>query len=320
VQDQELSTHLLQLYEAAGALSLHDFHVHALHLVKKHLHFDSGTVLTGHMARGSELTVRHIHVDNQPIQKLLDRKFVDVPDNALFNAYLSRGKCIAEDSEDIPKSQTSLIDYCKRYEVAHTVVHISEHATTDNADVIALWRARSKDKYSNDDLAIGNLLLPHLLQARSINMRLQAGRTMANGWATVLADLNGWIQFIDDQAVGLIGEEWFGWTPPVLPIELLENFKRNLNTRFVGRSLVAEAEVQGNLLNIKISRQTEFVTLTSAETNIANLAASGSTYKEIARQLSISPATVRNHLHSIYTKLGIRNKASLAAKLSSFAP
>lgn len=317
MQDKELSRHLLQLYEAASALSAHEFHAHALQLVRNYLHFDSGTVLTGQMNQGSEVTVRHIYVDNQPIQKLLDRKFVDVPDNALLSAYLARGKCIAEDSKDIPKSQTSLIDYCKRYEVAHTVVHISEHATLGNADVIALWRARSEDKYTNDDLEKGNLLLPHLIQARAINMRLQADRSFENGRAIVLADFNGWIQFIDDEAISIISSEWSGWTPPVLPFELLEPFKCNLKNKYIGNNLIAEVKIQGNLLNIKVSRRDDLPALTSAEQNIARLAAAGATYKEIARELCISPATVRNHLHNIYNKLGIRNKATLATKLAS---
>lgn len=316
MQNDKLSLHLLELYEAAGALSVHDFHVHALRLVRNHLHFDSGTVLAGQMGQGRDMTVRHIHLDNQPIQKLHDRKFVDVPDNALVNAYLSRGKCIAEDSQDIPRSQTSLIDYCKKYDVAHTVVHISEYATLGNADAIALWRARTKDRYSTDDLAIGNLLLPHFLQARSINMRLQAGRSLEDGRTTVLADLNGWIQFIDDDAISLMNTEWPGWTPPVLPFELLEPFKRNLTTKYVGNSLNAEARIHRGILAIKLFRRPLIHSLTDAEQNIAKLAAAGATYKEIARDLAISPATVRNHLHNIYSKLGIRNKATLATKLS----
>jgi DNA-binding NarL/FixJ family response regulator len=42
------------------------------------------------------------------------------------------------------------------------------------------------------------------------------------------------------------------------------------------------------------------------------LAAEGNQYKEIARELAVSPATVRNQLHTIYRKMKVPNKAALA--------
>jgi NarL family two-component system response regulator YdfI len=44
---------------------------------------------------------------------------------------------------------------------------------------------------------------------------------------------------------------------------------------------------------------------------VARLFASGFGYKAIARQLHISPATVRNHLSAVYQELAISNKAEL---------
>ena len=35
-------------------------------------------------------------------------------------------------------------------------------------------------------------------------------------------------------------------------------------------------------------------------------------YQDIAAELHISPATVRNHLANIYSKLGVNNKVELA--------
>jgi DNA-binding CsgD family transcriptional regulator len=39
-------------------------------------------------------------------------------------------------------------------------------------------------------------------------------------------------------------------------------------------------------------------------------------YKEIARDLKVSTSTVRNHLQSIYKKLGISNKVELSNMLA----
>jgi two-component system nitrate/nitrite response regulator NarL len=53
--------------------------------------------------------------------------------------------------------------------------------------------------------------------------------------------------------------------------------------------------------------------LTSREREIVVLAADGQSNKEIARQIGITEGTVKLHLHKIYQKLGVSNRASLTA-------
>ena len=52
--------------------------------------------------------------------------------------------------------------------------------------------------------------------------------------------------------------------------------------------------------------------LTDRENEVLELIAYGFTNKEIAGNLSISESTVENHIHNIYTKLGISNRAQAA--------
>jgi DNA-binding NarL/FixJ family response regulator len=51
--------------------------------------------------------------------------------------------------------------------------------------------------------------------------------------------------------------------------------------------------------------------LTPSEQRVAELAASGMTYREVAAALFISPKTVEVNLTRIYRKLGIRSRAEL---------
>jgi DNA-binding CsgD family transcriptional regulator len=55
--------------------------------------------------------------------------------------------------------------------------------------------------------------------------------------------------------------------------------------------------------------------LTGQELQIAQLAASGLSNKEIASQLYLSPRTVSTHLYRIYPKVGVRSRSGLAAAL-----
>jgi DNA-binding CsgD family transcriptional regulator len=55
--------------------------------------------------------------------------------------------------------------------------------------------------------------------------------------------------------------------------------------------------------------------LTRREETIARAYAAGDSYKEIARQFGLSPATVRGYLRDCYLKLGVSNKAALGGVL-----
>lgn len=52
--------------------------------------------------------------------------------------------------------------------------------------------------------------------------------------------------------------------------------------------------------------------LTHREREILRCLASGSTTKVIAKKLFITPATVRNHIHNVLAKLGVRNRLDAA--------
>jgi DNA-binding NarL/FixJ family response regulator len=53
--------------------------------------------------------------------------------------------------------------------------------------------------------------------------------------------------------------------------------------------------------------------LTDREEQVFRLIADGLTNREISYELSISESTVENHIHHIYTKLGISNRAQAVA-------
>ena len=56
--------------------------------------------------------------------------------------------------------------------------------------------------------------------------------------------------------------------------------------------------------------------LTPRERQIASLVSKGLSNKEIALGLRIGPATVKNHVHNILDKLGVRRRAAIAACVS----
>ena len=64
------------------------------------------------------------------------------------------------------------------------------------------------------------------------------------------------------------------------------------------------------------SREAKEQSLTAREREIASLVSEGLSNKEIALDLRIGPATVKNHVHNILDKLGVRRRAAIAARVS----
>lgn len=60
--------------------------------------------------------------------------------------------------------------------------------------------------------------------------------------------------------------------------------------------------------------------LSKREQEVAEAYSAGQSYKEIARDLGVSPTTVRSHLRTIFGKLGVTSKIELARSLNENAP
>ena len=59
----------------------------------------------------------------------------------------------------------------------------------------------------------------------------------------------------------------------------------------------------------------KFGTLTAREQQVAALVCNGLANKEVARELDLCEGTVKQHLHSVYCKLGVRNRSGLIVVL-----
>lgn len=62
------------------------------------------------------------------------------------------------------------------------------------------------------------------------------------------------------------------------------------------------------------------ILLTDREQQILQLIAQGRTNRQIARQLSICESTTENHIHHIYIKLHITNRAQAVAHAFRMGP
>jgi two-component system, NarL family, nitrate/nitrite response regulator NarL len=75
------------------------------------------------------------------------------------------------------------------------------------------------------------------------------------------------------------------------------------------------ALLRDRLADLAIERSAEGSSLTRRQREIAWLVADGLSNKEIAIGLRIGPATVKNHVHNILDKLGVKRRSAVAVHL-----
>lgn len=314
---ERFSKLILDMYGAAHDCNLAEFDSQALRLTKQVVGFDSAAILGIRYTPGIGIRVHSIHLHNQPIEKLTERKNLTSEDGLGEKALKSLGRSIIADARVDNKNKPDMLDYCKKFDVAHGLTLIDEGTTKFNLDTISLWRARSHDAYSAIDKTSSELIIPHLFKARAINQKIHANNDTAKlQRISLLCGFDGSLQFADGPMIEVLTGEWAHWMPPILPPEFMEALQRSSTRQYVGKTFSASCTVHDRFLFIQVVLHPKRQSLTKAETSVSWLAVRGLSYKEIAKELGISPATVRNQLHSAYLKLGVSNKTAMAQRLS----
>src|SRR5262249_53154885 len=111
----------------------------------------------------------------------------------------------------------------------------------------------------------------------------------------------------------LLRDEWPSWNGPSLPPTLKEKLQPAREYR--GRRIALRCFNACGLTLMEVRRNSALDTLSPREKTIAAAFAEGRSYKQVAAQLGLSPATVRHHLRSIYTKTRVSNKSALTGLL-----
>lgn len=184
---------------------------------------------------------------------------------------------------------------------------------------------RKQKGFDHRQSVTSELLMPHLFSAWRTNLRLGLSSV-----ATVVAP-TVYRGFVSAQGRLLESEPNFTNLMQALgPWEDEQVISQPLRT-LAERSVVKEggwqglgeimcrAKYIGPVQMIELRQRSCLDALTEREASIAKLFSAGSTYKHIARELGISPATVRHHLRNAYLKLGVADKGALACLLHDAA-
>ncbi len=181
-------------------------------------------------------------------------------------------------------------------------------------EILSLYRGDAKQPFEMAERALKQFVFPLLIDAWRYNQidhlrRASVGSIV--GRATAIADPKGLLRQIEKCFVRLLEEEWPGWRGPRFPDPVVAWLKAGPDEPFAGQRIVVSATVLADLVLLESRLRGPIELLTRRERVVAQSFAAGLTYKEIARELTISPSTVRRHLDAIYAKLNVTNKVEL---------
>jgi len=315
---QDFSTLLLQLYRLSHELPIDAFQDAALDLIKPVLPFDSSMWGTA-TSTSSGIDIHTIHLHNQPAEMLTAYEEVKHLDTAAVEVGKRPTSTLAfnADAWFHRPDQSQLRDYGRRFEQANFFISSDVNRQTDFVHWVSLFRADPDAQGTEDERQLLASLMPHVMQALALNRivhldRLEPGGPPACGSA--IGDLRGVLYHADGLFEAALKAEWPAWHGRTLPAPLLKHFLEG-HARYGGHGIVVTHHVEQRLLFLKSRTRCRADSLSPRERTIAELLARGDTHKDIATILSRSPATVRNHIQSIYDKLEVSNVAGLIQEL-----
>jgi DNA-binding CsgD family transcriptional regulator len=209
----------------------------------------------------------------------------------------------------------------------------------------AAWEA-----FQHDPIGYGSLLVPELAEAASrtadrallesvLEWLSARTRVISSGWATgiearvrallsegevaeslyqqSIAHLSGTRVQLELARTHLLYGEWLRRERRRLDARTQLRTAFEAFTTMGAEGFARRAELELMATGERARRRTvdTLDQLTSQETRIARLAASGDTNREIAAQLFISPSTVEYHLRKVFRKLDVKSRTELAHRL-----
>lgn len=306
---------LLDIQRLARDKALESFHHQALQRLQHLLPFDKAW--WGRAALLDGLPEEHSrHLFALPPEYLDDWQSIRAQDITVDRVYATPEHAVIVDMQ-AADSPAGLRWLAARHDLGELICIIHIDPLTQLSDHLSLYRGPGAPRFGALDRLLLDNLMPHLVAAVSVNQirTLVAMRESLQSHALAMAvcDRHGVLHCAERGFVELLLTEWPQWTGPQLPAQASPQ-------GYAGARLVIESRIVGDLHLLTARRRGPMERLSGREREVALLFGEGRTYKEIARELDLAPNTVRHHIRSLYSKLGVNDKASVAHLLHQLSP
>ena len=305
---QAFSTLALDLQRLAQHQDIEHFQHHALARLSQLLAFDSAW--WGRAAVIDGMPEEHnSYLYHLPPHYLADWQSIRHLDVTVGRVHATPGQAVIIDMRD-PANGSALNWLGQRHGLGQLLCVIHIDLQTHLSDHLTLYRKPGAPRFNTHDCLLLNNLMLHLVAAVSANqirtlVAMRETLTHPRNLALAVCDARGVLQCTERGFVDLLLSEWPGWSGPTLPVPVDER-------GYEGKHIHLQVWGVGDQWLLAARGQRVLHQLSPRENDVAQGFGEGKTYKEVARDLGLSPNTVRHHLRAIYSKLGVKDKAHIA--------
>lgn len=300
-----------KLYRDASFIPLAEFSNWALDLLRQVIPFDGAIWGTGHISSQQFHTQNTLDVSPEIFTQL--RKTLAI--NPIFKQ-LMLNEGLAVDMREIINDeefyQSPLYLECfKPFEIERILSSIDFEFRSGIFTLLTLYRFDRQDKFTSKEKLIHNQLLFHLRCALSHKqfITLNENTQYANNDSKcALCDREGIYHNVTPSFLDLLEAHLPEPTKQQFPLAMT-----GLESDFSIANLQFKQEVIGDLFKLTVRVKNQLDRLSKREGEVVDGICQGSTFKQIAKALNLSPSTVSNHLYRIYSKLGINTRSDLVA-------
>lgn len=307
----------LQLYRAAQDMPLEDFEALALSILKALIPFYAAVWLAAKYERG-RLTLLRSHLQGLPREAL---PLLVGPNGPLCQAAaVAAGAPRHAHGLHVPSlchddQADAALQLARRHHLEKQLLIADAAATSSPGNWLALYRSDTDPAFDERDCRKLALSMPHMSQALAINRRLHLGggpvESPRNMSVQAVVRADGRLIHCGERLRQVLRTRYPAWEGIALPDELVGKLQRN-DAVELSSDVRLRVSRMGAAVLLVLQEVQPTERLSARELQVAQLFGAGASYKQIARQASISPATVRNVVQNTYRKLKINNKAQLA--------
>ncbi len=281
--------------------------------------FDMALWASGHT---KDLQVNNVYLHNLPHTLMHSWEQVKHQDRLLAGLIANPG--VTFDVYDFYTRQEretleTYQQHSRLFGIENAISTVIPNPDTGLLEVMSLYRSDPERKFSPDERGAKEFVFPLVIEAWHLNQIQHLGNLRGNAFSDSFAICDGkaWIHHAESGFVDLLKGQWPEWSGPEFP-EPVKLWLEGMETKSLKVKKIAfNRRDLNDLILVSAHSTSAAVSLTKREEQIAEIFAGGLTYKAIARELGISPFTVRRHIESIYRKMAVSSKAALFQALNN---
>jgi DNA-binding CsgD family transcriptional regulator len=216
------------------------------------------------------------------------------------------------------KNMPVTIDFADRYGIKHAMGLCLDEDALGQLFFIVMYRGEGDAAFSNQEAVLFQQLIRHIVQLWHFSLQdALSKQSIGDIIRVALARPDGHLLYAGPELCELVYANWPDWDGITLPDDLVASFASLPCRVRLAEGTIDLSNVGGQIQLVRVQPNVETSLLSPREQRAAHLFAAGLTYKEISRQLSLTPATVRSYLRNAYLRLGVNNKVQLSNVLNA---